>query len=227
MNSQERDVISGIFERLKSVAEAPRDPEAERFIAELVARQPYAPYAMAQAIYVQEQALREINDKVRDLEAQLKGGGGGQGGSFLGSLFGVGTSEQAPAPTQPSRASVPQAGMGTAPQYGAAPGQGGPQQFPTAGQQPGGGGFLQGALAAAAGVAGGALLYQGLKGLFGGSEAQQSAHRLGDTGRSSDDRSSSFGDPDNFLRSASLPQDDESTGGDDDEIDLDLGESDD
>jgi uncharacterized protein len=226
MNSQERDVISGIFDRLKSVADAPRDPEAERFIAELVARQPYAPYAMAQAVYVQEQALREINDKVRDLEAQLKSGGG-QAGSFLGSLFGVGTSEQAPTPTQPSRASVPQAGIGTAPQYGTSPGQGEPQQFPPAGQPPGCGGFLQGALAAAAGVAGGALLYQGLKGLFGSGEAQQSAHRLGDTGRSSDDRSSSFGDPDNFLRSASLPQDDESTGGDDDEIDLDLGESDD
>src|SRR5262245_24876184 len=135
MNSQERDVISGIFERLKSVADAPRDPEAERFIAELVARQPYAPYAMAQAVYVQEQALREINDKVRDLEAQLKGGGG-QSGSFLGSLFGVGSSEQAPAPTQPSRTSVPPAGMGSAPQYGTPPqsgggwSQGAPQQFP-------------------------------------------------------------------------------------------------
>jgi uncharacterized protein len=220
MNSQERDVISGIFERLKSVADAPRDPEAERFIAELVARQPYAPYAMAQAVYVQEQALREINDKVRDLEAQLKGGGG-QSGSFLGSLFGVGSSEQAPAPTQPSRASVPQAGMGSAPQWGTAPSQGMPQQFPPAGQQPGGGGFLQGALAAAAGVAGGALLYQGLKGLFGGGEAHHAAS------------ASSFGDPDNFLRASSARQDhrdddsnfdsDHSDDDGDDGIDIDLG----
>jgi uncharacterized protein len=220
MNSQERDVISGIFERLKSVADAPRDPEAERFIAELVAHQPYAPYAMAQAVYVQEQALREINDKVRDLEAQLKGGGG-QSGSFLGSLFGVGSSEQAPAPTQPSRASVPQAGMGSAPQWGTAPSQGMPQQFPPAGQQPGGGGFLQGALAAAAGVAGGALLYQGLKGLFGGGEAHHAAS------------ASSFGDPDNFLRASSARQDhrdddsnfdsDHSDDDGDDGIDIDLG----
>ena len=220
MNSQERDVISGIFERLKSVADAPRDPEAERFIAELVARQPYAPYAMAQAVYVQEQALREINDKVRDLEAQLKGGGG-QSGSFLGSLFGVGSSEQAPAPTQPTRTSVPQAGMGSAPQWGTAPSQGMPQQFPPAGQQPGGGGFLQGALAAAAGVAGGALLYQGLKGLFGGGEAHHAAS------------ASSFGDPDNFLRASSARQDhrdddsnfdsDHSDDDGDDGIDIDLG----
>ena len=228
MNSQERDVISGIFERLKSVADAPRDPEAERFIAELVARQPYAPYAMAQAVYVQEQALREINDKVRDLEEQVKAGGN-RSGSFLGSLFGAGTSEQEAAPTQQTRTSVPQAGMGSAPQYGTSPqsgggwGQGVPQQFPPAGQQPGGGGggFLQGALAAAAGVAGGALLYQGLKGLFGGGEAHHAAS------------ASSFGDPDNFLRASSARQDhrdddsnfdsDHSDDDGDDGIDIDLG----
>jgi hypothetical protein len=206
MNSQERDVISGIFERLKSVADAPRDPEAERFIAELVARQPYAPYALAQAVYVQEQALREINDKVRDLEEQVKAGGN-RSGSFLGSLFGAGSSDQAP--TQPTRTSVPQAGMGSAPQYGTPPQSGGgwgqsvpqqfpPQQFPPAGQQPGsgGGGFLQGALGAAAGVAGGALLYQGLKGLFGGGEAPHAGSASG------------FGDPNNFLRASSSRQDD-------------------
>jgi uncharacterized protein len=226
MNSQERDVISGIFERLRSVADAPRDPEAERFIAELVARQPYAPYAMAQAIYVQEQALKELNDKVRDLEAQLKAAGGGEQRGFLGSLFGAGTSEQAPMPAQPSRTSVPQAGMGTAPQYGSAPGSSVPQQFPPVDQPAGGGGFLQGALAAAAGVAGGALLYQGLKGLLGGDE-QRAAHRFGDTGRASDDRASGFGDPDNFLRNASHAHDGEDNGGSDDSLDIDLSGDDD
>jgi len=235
MNSQERDVISGIFERLKSVADAPRDPEAERFIAELVARQPYAPYALAQAVYVQEQALREINDKVRDLEEQVKAGGN-RSGSFLGSLFGAGASDQAP--REPARTSVPQAGMGSAPQYGTSPQAGGgwgqgapqqfpPQQFPPIGQQPGGGGggFLQGALGAAAGVAGGALLYQGLKGLFGGSEAHHAAS------------AGSFGDPDNFLRASSarqdrsnddrnLDSDDSHDDGDEDGIDIDFGSDD-
>ncbi len=51
MNDQERQVISDIFERLEQVANQPRDPEAERFIQEGSAEQPYAPYAMAQAIY--------------------------------------------------------------------------------------------------------------------------------------------------------------------------------
>ena len=57
MNPQERAVIDGIFDRLKGVANQPRDPDAERHIADLVRQQPYATYAMAQSIYVQEQAL--------------------------------------------------------------------------------------------------------------------------------------------------------------------------
>ena len=57
----------------------PRDPEAERFIAEKLRQQPYAPYAMAQAIFVQEQALAAAEDRMQQLEAQGQGGGG-----FLG-----------------------------------------------------------------------------------------------------------------------------------------------
>jgi len=34
MNDQEREVISDIFRRLEQVANQPRDPEAERVIAE-------------------------------------------------------------------------------------------------------------------------------------------------------------------------------------------------
>jgi hypothetical protein len=34
MNSEERDVINGIFQRLEQAAQQPRDADAERFIAE-------------------------------------------------------------------------------------------------------------------------------------------------------------------------------------------------
>ena len=54
VNSQEREIISGIFQRLEQAASQPRDPETERFIADKIRSQPYAPYAMAQLIYVQE-----------------------------------------------------------------------------------------------------------------------------------------------------------------------------
>lgn len=190
MTPQERDVISGIFDRLREVEHQPRDPEAQRFIADLVARQPYAPYAMAQALFVQEQALKQFNERVRQLEEQLKEAAEARGtqesGGFLSGLFGGGRPESPGA--APPRTSVPQAGMGSAPQYGTAPqapqydpGPRGPQYgSPWGGQQPqqpaggglfgggGGGGFLQGAMATAAGVAGGALLFQGLRGMFGG-----------------------------------------------------------
>lgn len=208
MNPQEREVIGGIFDRLRSVESQPRDPEAERLIAELVAKQPYAPYAMAQAIYVQEQALKEFNDKVRDLEDQLKQTKSPtSSGSFLGGLFGAPRAEQPSPWSQPPRASVPQAGMGTAPQYGTVPPAGG---FPpaTGGGMfgGGGGGFLQGALGAAAGLAGGALLYQGLKGLFGheGHGFGALGDQTGALDSPSPSSNSTFGDPSNMFRAASL-----------------------
>jgi hypothetical protein len=199
MTPQERQIIDGIFERLKSVETQPRDPEAERYIAERVARQPYATYALAQAAYVQEEAVRELTARIRELEDQVgaRGGAPTQGG-FLDTLFGG--REQGP--PQTPRTSVPQAGAGTAPQYGTAqpgsvpPGQGAPQQ----GSMFGGGGFLSGALGAAAGLAGGALLYQGLKGMFGQDGERHGAVGGGDTG------APPFGDPDHF-RNASLEED--------------------
>ena len=72
MNEQERQVIDDIFRRLEQVANQPRDPEAERYIADKVRRQPYAPYAMAQAVYVQEQALANLNAELEQLRARAE-----------------------------------------------------------------------------------------------------------------------------------------------------------
>src|SRR5688500_18318358 len=70
MNHEERQVISDIFQRLRQVEGQSRDPEAERFIAEKVREQPYAPYAMAQSLFVQEQALNNLNAEVQRLRAE-------------------------------------------------------------------------------------------------------------------------------------------------------------
>ena len=43
MNEQERQVIDDIFRRFEQVANQPRDPEAERFIAEKVLGLPREP----------------------------------------------------------------------------------------------------------------------------------------------------------------------------------------
>src|SRR3954463_16527268 len=42
VNSQEREIISGIFKRLEQAANQPRDPETERFINDKIRSQPYA-----------------------------------------------------------------------------------------------------------------------------------------------------------------------------------------
>ena len=82
VNSQEREIISGIFQRLEQAANQPRDPEAERFIADKLREQPYAPYAMAQLVYVQEEAIKSLNQQLEELraeveKAQRQGGSGG------------------------------------------------------------------------------------------------------------------------------------------------------
>jgi hypothetical protein len=156
MNDQERSMIEGLFQRLQQ-AEAqagPRDAEADALIKDLVARQPAAPYLLAQVVLMQEQGLRNLQTRVEELErdqAERPQGG------FLGGLFGG--SRQ-----PPSTAATPQPVTGSGwsssrfPAQGAAPVQ-------AAGQ---GGGFMAGALQTAMGVAGGVLLGNAVAGLFAG-----------------------------------------------------------
>ena len=49
MQAEERDLISGLFERLRPFDAQPRDPEAERLFANLVSRQPSTAYAATMA----------------------------------------------------------------------------------------------------------------------------------------------------------------------------------
>lgn len=169
MNNEERQVIGGIFERLKQVEAQPRDPEAERFIAERIAAQPYAPYAMAQTIYVQEQALENLQRQIEDLQTQLSQmENRPQGGGLLASIFGGGNRQVEPA--MPARsaglAAQPPAPMG-------APSAGAPPAGPWGQRQ--GGGFLAGAMTTAAGVAGGMLVGSALSNAFGLNGAKDAA----------------------------------------------------
>jgi hypothetical protein len=177
VNDQERQVIDDIFRRLEQVAHQPRDPEAERYIAEKLSRQPYAPYALAQAVFIQEQALANLNAEIEGLRSERSRPS--QGG-FLSGLFGGG-SRQPEAPRgspwgrpmgQPMQQSygIPQGGM-----------TGG---GPWGGMQRGGGGFLQNAMATAAGVAGGVMIANALSHAFGGDQgagaADQASSLAGD-----------------------------------------------
>jgi hypothetical protein len=113
MSPEERQLLIGLFDRVRGAAANPRDREAETFIDDAVRSQPYAPYLLAQTVLVQEQALRAANDRLQQLEAQVSelqrqasqpsGSGGFLGG--LGSLFGG--SNPPPRPSTPPPSSSP------------------------------------------------------------------------------------------------------------------------
>ena len=213
MNDQERQIISDIFKRLEQTAGQQRDPEAERFIAEKLRTQPYAPYAMAQALYVQEEAMKSLNQQLEQLKAEneqlhQQASQGSGGGGILSSIFGGGQKSQPAgsfsrpgaqpgygaqqpqyAPQQPQYAPQQGGPWGGAPQGG----QGGPWGGqPQAAAAPGGGGFLKGALTTAAGVAGGMVVGNALMNAFSGGH-----HALG--GLSGSDMASFGGGGDTIV----------------------------
>lgn len=150
MQSQERELIEGLFDRLKAYESQPRDPEAERLIAGRVASQPGSPYMLAQTVLVQEQALKAAQTRITELEAKAAAT---PPPSFLGSAPKIGPWGAAPGASQP----VPPPPTTTPWQQ---------QPSPMAASS-GTGGFLRSAMTTAAGVAGGALLFDGIRSLFG------------------------------------------------------------
>lgn len=178
MSPEERRLLEGVFDRMRNNASAPRDREADQMIADNVRSQPYSPYFLTQTVIVQEQALQAANQRIKDLEQQAQQSQPAQSsgsGGFLSSIFGGGSS-QPPAPAQrppvwnQGGAAGQAGGFGQSGPYGAPPPQqqGGPWGGAPQQGGGGGGGFLHGALQTAAGVAGGALLFDGIRGLMGG-----------------------------------------------------------
>lgn len=74
LNADDRRAIEGLFSRIADVERRTpdRDPDAEQLIAREIARQPGAPYYMAQTVLVQEHALEVADTRIRELERQLE-----------------------------------------------------------------------------------------------------------------------------------------------------------
>src|SRR5688500_14690143 len=154
MQSEERELITGLFGRLQPFESQPRDGEAEALIKDLAVRQPAAPYLLVQTVLVQEQALKAAQERIAELEARA--GATPAASGFLGSAPKIGpwgATAGAPAAPAGPRPSVPPTRS--------------PLQAAVAPQQGGGGSFLRSAMATAAGVAGGALLFEGIRNLMG------------------------------------------------------------
>ncbi|WP_416311072.1 DUF2076 domain-containing protein [Pseudomonas sp. W03] len=176
MNSEEQSLIDGLFARLRDAEAqtAPRDAQAEAQINRHLVQQPAAPYYMAQAMLIQEAAIKRLDQRVKELEAEAKDSRPSSGG-FLAGLFGGGQSQEPrPAQTQQrpdgwgqTRFSQP----GGNASYASNPNDFRPAQPAQAAHQ--GGGFLRGALQTAAGVAGGVMVADLLTSMFHHNQPQE------------------------------------------------------
>src|SRR5512145_2263208 len=168
MTPEERNLVIELFDRLGTLEDAQRDPEAERLISDGLRQAPNAPYALVQTVLVQDEALKRADARIRELEG---GAEPARDTSFLGgmrdSLFG----------RREGRGSVPSVRPAEAAPGGMSPAwQGGTQaQAMPGGYGPGpasapmapGGSFLGTAAAAAAGVIGGSLLMSSIRSMMG------------------------------------------------------------
>ncbi|MBX4941422.1 DUF2076 domain-containing protein [Rhizobium binae] len=182
MSPEERQLLTGLFDRVRTAAATPRDREAEALIDEATRQQPSATYYLAQAVIVQEKGLEAAASHIKELEEHVRHLEAGssehrqaeQGGGFLSSIFGnTQTQQPAPVPSSPNPGPWGQPSRGHDEPRGY---DSGARQMP---QQPtgpwsqqayapsAGGSFLRGALGTAAGVAGGMLLANSLSGIFG------------------------------------------------------------
>jgi hypothetical protein len=192
MTPQERQLVDDLFDRLAKVESAPRDPDAIAAMQEGLRKAPNAIYALVQTVLVQDEALKRANARIQELE-QAHTPEQQQSGGFLDSMrdtiFGK---EQRgsvpnvppPAPGRPvwnsgqvlqqsqggghyDQGPYPQGGPGGYGQQGY--GQGGFGAPPFGG---GGSSFLGTAAATAAGMVGGSLLLNSIRGMMGGGHHQ-------------------------------------------------------
>src|SRR3974377_1894775 len=137
MTPEERKLVIELFDRLGTIEDAQRDPDAERLIRDGLRQAPNAPYALVQTVLVQDEALKRANARIQELE---KAGAGAESAprdtSFLGgvrdSLLGKRSSVPSVQPGKPtpsqSQGSQSQGSTGMSPAWrttGTPPPQGG------------------------------------------------------------------------------------------------------
>jgi hypothetical protein len=144
---------------LSQLESQPRDPEAERLIAQGLAGAPHAIYALVQTVLVQDEALKRANARIEELQAQTSATAEPEQrpASFLDSMREA-LGGRAPHGSVPSvRAAGGNQPQGQQPQPG----------YPGAPAFGSGGSFLGTAASTAAGVIGGSLLLDGIRSMFG------------------------------------------------------------
>jgi uncharacterized protein len=166
MNPQEYEALRSLLAQLVEIHSVKKDPEADLLIREAAARQPDAAYLLAQQTLLLRAALGEARRRIATLQsAQRQESTSDPLGTF-GS-----TSDAVPAAQALERRRLD----------AAAPPAGPPYAPPTVSSGLAGGAmpsFLGQAAATAAGVAGGALLFQGVEDFLGHHGSALSAHDI-------------------------------------------------
>ncbi len=138
MTPDERQMLTDLANKIAQTPPPQRDPEAEELIRTKIGSRPDALYLMTQTVLIQNLALEHAKKQIDELQRRAPQAPSSGSGSFLG---------QAPNPAS----SPPSA----------------PQPTPAA-PSSGSGSFLRSAATTAAGVAAGALAFEGIRSLFGG-----------------------------------------------------------
>ncbi len=167
MTPQEEQLLSALVQRVNSTQLQEKDPDAEAFLNKNFNSNPDALYILAQTVLVENIALEQARAQVTQLQQQLQQAQQqpARATSFLGSLLGHREPAPAPPPPQPMPSyGQPQFQPVQSPPYPPVqqpqyvPAQ--PQYVPVAQGQPS---FLRGAMQTAAGVAAGALAFEGVE----------------------------------------------------------------
>jgi uncharacterized protein len=154
LTPQEEQLLNSLAERVNQTQLLEKDPDAEALLNQRLGGNPDAIYILAQTVLVQNIALEQAKAQIAQIQQRPQPA---HTTSFLGRLLGEREPELAaaqPPPYQPVN-----------PQYAQQPQYQQPQFFPPSYGQPS---FLRGAMQTAAGVAAGALAFQGVEAILHG-----------------------------------------------------------
>lgn len=167
MTPQEEQLLNALIDRLNQTSLTEKDPDAEALLNQRLAGNPDALYMLAQTVLVQNIALDQAKAQLSQLQQQIQQQRSqpAHTTSFLGRLLG----ERDEQPISPPQQQAPASGyQQVPPQYIQPPPYGAPQNqsmpYAPAGQPS----FLRGAFQTAAGVAAGALAFEGIESMLHG-----------------------------------------------------------
>ena len=159
MTPQEEQLLNSLVEKINQTQLQEKDPDAEALLNQGLGSNPDALYIMAQTVLVQNIALDQAKTQLAQLQQQVQQARQqpAHATSFLGNLLGHRDPQPAYLPPQQAYTPPPPPPPGYDPQYQQ-------PQYVQAGPPS----FLRGAMQTAAGVAAGALAFEGVEAVLHG-----------------------------------------------------------